>query len=378
MPDQHCDFLIIGAGMAGASAGYFLGAHGKVIVLERESAPGYHTTGRSAAFYAPSYGNDQVRPLTLASRPFFDAPPEGFTQVPLLHDRGALYVGRTDQQASLSRFFEALYAFTPNVTMLSAEDTLARCSALREDYIAGGIYEPDCFDMDVNALHQGFLRGIHRAGGRIHVNATISAINQVRDRVGSAWHITTPEGVISAPVLINAGGAWVDEIALMAGVTPLGFQPLRRTIVMLPAGPRFDASWPLVIDVDDDFYFKPESGQMLTSPGDETLSLPGDVQPEELDIAVTIDRIQAAEIPARRVESSWAGLRTFAPDRTPVVGFDPDAPGFFWFAGQGGYGIQTAPMMGQLAERLIISGAMPEALDEFDVSAATYAPDRFR
>ena len=372
---MQADFLIIGGGIAGASAGYFLSRHGKVLLLERESTPGYHTTGRSAAFYAPSYGNEWVRPLTLASRPFFDSPPDGFTETPLLHDRGALYVARADQQASLDTFFDALHAMTPNVVRQSAAEIMARCPVLRDGYAAAGIFEPDCFDIDVNALHQGFLRGLHHNGGRVLVQAEAMTIA----RHGAHWQVSTPDGTFAAPVLVNAAGAWADDVAVRAGVAPLGVQPLRRTVVMLEAPPVFDPTWPLVLDVDDDFYFKPESGQMLTSPGDETPVPPSDVQPEEMDVAITIDRIEkATTIPVARVESRWAGLRTFARDRTPVAGFDPDAPGFFWFAGQGGYGIQTAPMMGRLAESLIIDRVMPEEISAYDVSEQTYSPGRFR
>lgn len=372
---MQADFLIIGAGIAGASAGYFLSRHGKVLVLERETTPGYHTTGRSAAFYAPSYGNDNVRPLTLASRGFFDAPPKGFTDTPLLHDRGALYVARADQQAALDTFFDALHAFTPNVERLDAGAVTARCPVLRDGYAAAGIFEPDCFDIDVNALHQGFLRGLHHNGGRVLVSAEALRITPH----GGGWQVATPDGAVTAPVLVNAAGAWADEVAVRAAVAPLGMRPLRRTVVMLPAPDGYDPAWPLVLDVDDDFYFKPESGQMLTSPGDETPALPGDVQPEEMDIAITMDRIATAtDIPVNRIESRWAGLRTFAPDRTPVAGFDPDAPGFFWFVGQGGYGIQTAPMMGRLAESLIVEGVMPGELSQYNVVKQTYAPGRFR
>ncbi len=372
---QACDFLIIGAGMAGASAGYFLREHGSVVVLERESQPGYHTTGRSAAFYARSYGNEAVRPLILASGDFEHHPPDGFATAPILHKRGALYVAREDQQESLKAFHQRLVALTPDVELVSRDAVMEQCSVLRPDYVAGGLVDNGCYDIDVDVLHQGYLRGIRDAGGTIQIDTDVTAVS----RSGANWHVETSAGSYTAEVIINAAGAWADPVAQMAGLDPLGLQPLRRTVIILPQPPVFDTDWPLVLDVDDEFYFKPEAGKILASPGDETPVPASDAQPEELDIAITVDRIQTATtIPAPRIDSSWAGLRTFAPDRTPVVGFDPSAPGFFWFAGQGGYGIKTSPAMGRMAEDLILHGRMPGEMDAYPVSAATYAPDRFR
>lgn len=372
---QKSDFLIIGAGIAGASAGYSLAPHGRVILLEGEDAPGYHTTGRSAAFYAPSYGGKNVRPLTLASNDFFKSPPEGFASVPLLRDRGALYVARPEQLPALDKFYADLEALTPGVERLTSEQAVAHCSALRPDSVAGAVFERECYDIDVNAVHHGFLRGIRRSGGTVLTNAMVGGIR----REDGLWIASIPSGEFAAPVLVNAAGAWGDDIAEIAGLLPLGLQPMRRTVIIVPPPENMKETWPLVIDVDDDFYFKPESGRLLASPGDETPMPACDVQPDELDIAITIDRIQkAAEIPAPRIENSWAGLRTFSRDRTPVAGFDPDAEGFFWFVGQGGYGIQTAPAMGRMAESLIIDGQMPDIMAAYDVSETTYAPARFR
>ncbi|MGE0668493.1 MAG: NAD(P)/FAD-dependent oxidoreductase [Sphingomonadales bacterium] len=374
MAARDCDFLIIGAGIAGASAGYFLGRHGSVVLLERESAPGYHTTGRSAAFYAPSYGGPNIRPLTIASGPFLRRPPEGFTETPLLTDRGALYIARKEQIPALDAFEAALRPFEPDIVRLDGAAAREMCGVLREDYVASALYEPECADLDVNAAHQGFLRGLRQRGGTVATDAT--ALSIVRE--GGKWVVDTPSGTWRAPVLVNAAGAWADDVARLAGLKAIGMRPLRRTIVILPPPPGYSPRWPVVLDVDDQFYFKPESGRVLASPADETPSDPVDAQPEEIDVAIAVDRIQqAADIPVRHIDNKWAGLRTFSPDRTPVVGFDNQGEGFFWFVGQGGYGIQTAPMMGRLAESLIVRRAMPEELDGFGVTAATYDPDRF-
>lgn len=372
---QKSDFLIIGAGIAGASAGYYLAPHGRVVLLEGEDAPGYHTTGRSAAFYAPSYGGKYVRPLTLASKDFLTSPPDGFSSRPLLRDRGALYVARTEQLAALDAFQNDLEAVSPGARRLSGAQAAALCPVLREDYVAAALFERDCYDIDVNAVHQGFLRGIRRGGGTVLSNAMVGSIR----REDGLWIASIPGGDFAAPILVNAAGAWGDSVAQAAGILPIGLQPMRRTIIVVPPPESMQETWPLVIDVDDDFYFKPESGRLLASPGDETPMPACDVQPDELDIAITVDRIQkAADIAVAQVENSWAGLRTFTRDRTPVAGFDPDEDGFFWFVGQGGYGIQTAPAMGRMAELLVTQGRMPDELDPYDVSAATYSPARFR
>lgn len=372
---QKTDFLIVGAGIAGASVGYFLSAHGRVLLLEAEDAPGYHTTGRSAAFYAPSYGGRHLRPLTLASRAFFDAPPSGFGDAPLLRPRGALYVGREDQLPAIESLYQELSAVMPDTQRWSPEEAYGACPGLREGYVAGAVFEPQCHDIDVSGLHHGFLRGIHANGGAVLTNADVTSLHHE----AGLWHAGTIQGAFSAPIVVNAAGAWGDVVAGFSDVAPIGLQPMRRTIVILPPPQDMSDSWPLVLDVDDEFYFKPESGRLLTSPGDESPIAPCDVQPEEIDIAITIDRIQKAiHIDAPRIENSWAGLRTFSRDRRPVVGFDPDHEGFFWFVGQGGYGIQTAPAMGRLAEALVTKSPLPGELGEFGVDAATYAPARFR
>lgn len=372
---QKADFLIVGAGIAGASAGYFLSAHGRVLVLEAEGAPGYHSTGRSAAFYAPSYGGKNLRPLTLASRAFLDDPPGGFGDEPLLRERGALYIGREDQLPAIEKFYQELRLSISDAQRWSAEEARAACPGLRDGYVAGAVFEPQCLDIDVNALHSGYLRGIRANGGAVLTSTDVTSLR----RDGDLWQAGTIQGDFAAPILVNAAGAWGDVLAGLADIRAIGLQPMRRTIVIMPPPQDMSDDWPLVLDVDDEFYFKPESGRLLASPGDESPVEPCDVQPEEIDIAITIDRIQkAVHMDAPKIENSWAGLRTFSRDRTPVVGFDPDHEGFFWLVGQGGYGIKTSPALGRLGEALITNGEMPEAFDEFGVDAATYSPARFR
>jgi D-arginine dehydrogenase len=368
------DFLVLGGGIAGAAAGYFLAEHGRVIVLEREDVPGYHSTGRSAALYTETYGNAAIRALTVASGRFYRAPPNGFAEVPLLRPRGLLIVAPAQDQA---RFAEAVAAgrrFAPNLRVLDHGEALALCPVLRPNWLACAFLEPDAMDMDVHAIHQGFLNGVRAKGGRI---ITSAGVHQIARRDGR-WQVGTAAGTFRAPVLVNAAGAWADEIALLAGVPPIGLVPKRRTALII-AAPEASPDWPLVGDVAETFYFKPESGKLLVSPADETPLPPQDVQPDEIDIAIAAERLAAAtHLTFRRVERKWAGLRSFVPDKTLVIGPDSAAPGFLWMAGQGGYGIQTAPAAGQALATLATAGHLPRELAALGLRAADLLPDRLR
>jgi len=368
------DFIVVGGGIAGVSAGYFLAQHGRLLLLERESALAYHTTGRSAAIYTQAYGNAVVRVLTVAGHDFFTTPPEGFSDHALLGPRGALFIGRDDQLDALDRTEEEGRQFVDSVRRVDVNEARAILPVLRPDYVAGAVLEPDAMDIDVHALHQGFVRGIRARGGAIRTEAEVQAL----DRAGADWSVETPGGTWTAPVVVNAAGAWCDELAALASLDPIGLVPKRRTAVVFdaPSGVDVDA-WPLTIDVDEDFYFKPEAGKVMASPADETPMPPCDVQPEELDIAIAIDRIQTATtMTIDRVSHHWAGLRSFVGDKTPVAGFDPAAPGFFWLAGQGGYGIQTAPALGRLTADLVRGADVPAEIGDFGVTAADLAPAR--
>ncbi len=368
------DYIIVGGGIAGVSAGYFLARHGRVLLLERESSLAYHTTGRSAAIYTQAYGNAVVRALTVSGHEFFTAPPEGFSDHALLGPRGALFIGRDDQLQALERAEAEGRQFVDSVRGVDVDEACAILPVLRPDYVAGAVLEPDAMDIDVHALHQGFVRGIHAWDGTIKTEAEVLALN----RAGGGWSVETPGGTWTAPVVVNAAGAWCDELAALADLDPIGLVPKRRTAVVFDAPPGTDLdAWPLTIDVDEDFYFKPEAGKVMGSPADETPMPPCDVQPEELDIAIAIDRIQTATtMQVDRVSHHWAGLRSFVADKTPVAGFDPAAPGFYWLAGQGGYGIQTAPALGRLTADLVRGKDVPVELGDLGVTAADLSPAR--
>jgi D-arginine dehydrogenase len=371
------DFLIIGGGMAGAVAGYFLAEHGGVVLLEREETLAYHSTGRSAALYTETYGNAAIRALTVRSGDFFRDPPAGFTATPLLTPRGVLYVARAQEKA---RFEEALaigQRFAPSVRALARDEALALCPVLRDDWLAHALLEPDAMDLDVNAIHQGFLKGLRAKGGRVVTGAAAQAIAR-RD---GAWQVETPQGRFAAPNLVNAAGAWADEVAALAGIAPVGLVPKRRTVIIIETEPAAQeaAHWPMVGDVGESFYFRPESGRLLVSPADETPVAPCDVQPEEMDMALAASRFEAAtRLKVRRIARKWAGLRTFAPDKTLVIGPDATAPGFFWMAGQGGYGIQTAPAAGRALATLATSGTLEPELAARGLKAEQLLPTRLR
>jgi D-arginine dehydrogenase len=364
------DFIIIGSGMAGAGAAYELADGARVLLLEREAAHGHHTTGRSAALFMESYGNAVIRGLTRASRAFFEAPPPGFADYPLLTSRGCLHLARPDQ-------IEALAGVPGVVEPLDKAAVLAMVPALRADYVGAGLYEADAMDADVAGLHQGFLRGAKARGAEIRLNAEVTAIAR-RD---AGFVVTLGSGEsFEATTVVNAAGAWADVVAVMAGVAPIGLQPMRRTAVIVDAPEGLDIrAWPAVIDVDEQFYFKPDAGRILASPADETPAEPHDAWADEMDVAICIERVQeAADIPVRRVTRSWAGLRSFVADRSPVIGYDSSTPGFFWLAGQGGYGVQTAPAAARTAAALARGGDLPADVVGEGVSAEALSPARLR
>ncbi|HXQ14646.1 MAG TPA: FAD-binding oxidoreductase [Caulobacteraceae bacterium] len=361
------DFLVIGAGAAGASAGYELAALGAVVVLEQEERPGVHATGRSAALFSETYGNAAVRALTRASRSFLTDAPDGFSETALLRPRGALFIAGEAELEALEALAAAERA-TGAFVGLSGEEVRARVPILRSEASTAGLYEAGAMDIDVDALHQGYLRGLRRRGGRVVVNAGVARLRRER----GVWVAETGAGDFAAPIVINAAGAWADKVAGLARLGAIGLSPKRRTVAVVDGPDAAFADWPLVIEAGERFYFKPEAGRLLISPADETASEPCDAQPEDLDVAIAADRIETATtLTIRRISHRWAGLRTFAPDRTPVCGFDPRTEGFFWLAGQGGYGIQTSPALAQLTAHLIARSS-----GDPDPISAELSPDR--
>lgn len=358
------DFAVVGAGIAGASIAAELAAHASVLLLEAEDRPGYHATGRSAAFWEECYGGPEIVPLTLASGPYLRQ--HGF-----LSRRGALYIGRPGERALIDAFETRFGGTGATFERLGRERVTGFIPGLRPDW-SDAIWEPGCADIDVAGLHQHYLARARQGGVEVKTRARVVALHRGHDR----WNIACEDDrAFIATTLVNAAGAWADSLAALAGLSPLGIQPLRRTVVQLRTDPAPPADLPLVLDIAGRFYFKPEAGRLWLSPHDETPSDPCDAAPEELAVAEAIDRFQqVTNWRVEAVERRWAGLRSFAPDRLPVYGRDPRESAFAWFAGQGGFGIQTAPAAARLTAQLLLDlsrDPMTQGLD-----AALYAPDR--
>lgn len=354
------DIIVVGAGMAGASLAAEAAGESSVLLLEAEDQPGYHSTGRSAAFWAETYGGRFIQPLTTASGPFLER--HGF-----LSPRGALHIADEHGHPALAAM-EAEFGTLVAFERLDRDGLSAVIPGLRPGW-AAGLLEPSCADIDVAGLHTFYLAQARRKGARLVTGAEVRAL---RHEAGG-WSVDTAAGAFRGRVIADAGGAWADRVAAMAGAEPVGIQPYRRTLSQLRVDPPAPAGLPLVVDALERFYFKPEAGGRLwLSPHDESPCDPCDCAAEEIDVAEAIDRFErVVDWRVERVERSWAGLRSFAPDRRPVYGFDPLVPGFFWCAGQGGFGIQTAPAAAKLAAALLL-----ERAPEFD--PAPYAPERFR
>ncbi len=344
----HFDVLIIGAGMVGAATAAALSTTHKVGLVEAEEQAGYHTTGRSAAIWILNYGPPEVRVLTGLSRDFFLNPPPDIATTSLAIPRPIIYLAPEEQTS----FLDALIAQDLGIREISIAEVKAQIPAYIDGYAIRAGLEESSFDMDVAALHQGYLRCVRQNGGQLMLRSRAGKIT----RKDGNWHVETSGGtIVTAPVVVNAAGAWGDEVAGIAGLPPIGLVPCRRTAAVIDPAPYDVAQWPLVQAADHSWYIRPEArSKLMVTPCDETPMHPHDVQPDELDVAIGIDRMQQAlNIDVRRVEHSWAGLRTFSADRNLAFGFDTEAPGFFWCVGQGGYGIQTAPAAGQLTANMI-------------------------
>ncbi len=372
---QEFDFAIVGAGIAGVSAAYHLAPHARTIVLERESIPAYHTTGRSAALHSETYGSAEIRAITVATGRFYRDLPHGFADHPVLTPRGALIVARAEQEDAAKAAAADYARLVPSVRWLDPEEIRRRHPLLRPETVAGGAVFEEAEDMDVAAIHAGFLRGARASGAELRLNAEVAAL----DRKDGRWIIRLGDGEsIAAANIVNASGAWADVVAGLAGARPVGLVPKRRTAFTFAAPADLDlARLPMVIDLGESWYIKPEVGQFLGSPADETPSPPCDAQPEEMDIALAVDRIETATtLQIARIKNKWAGLRSFVADKNLVVGYDA-VPGFFWLAGQGGYGIQTAAAAGRLAAGLALGKGLASDVSELGVGEAALSPARF-
>lgn len=391
MADLTADFVVIGGGMAGVSiAANLLGAGGaardgdaagSVLLLEAETVLAHHTTGRSAAKFLETYGAAQIRALTRASRPLYDAGSADEETPDLLTPGPEMIVA----DAGTADALQARLAEVPSLRRLTVDEARGICPALSESYLAGAAIEDAAADIDVLGLHQHYLRGARRRGLEVRSGARVVSA----ERAGDAWRIriasdgggagngTAGDTVIEAGVVIDAAGAWADRIAAAFGAAPVGLAPLRRTIAIVRAE-GVERGWPIVADMAETFYFRPEGDALLVSPTDETPSEPVDAKPEDVDVALAIERVNAATtLSIRSVRTAWAGLRTFAPDRLPVVGYDPTVPGFFWLAGQGGYGIQMAPALAMAAAALVRGEPVPAELLAEGVDPAALGPGRF-
>lgn len=363
------DIVVVGGGIAGVSLGAELARHGSVLVLEREASAGYHATGRSVAFWEESYGGRAVQPLTTASGPLLRHPDPDFADRPFLSPRGALHIGQAGDEVARDR----LLADFAGLVELQLVDPASLMRGLRPEWTLG-VLETGVCDIDVAALHQAWMRLLRRRGGELRLS---TGLERARGNSGG-WQVDTGKEGIACGILVNAAGAWADDVAARSGVAPIGITPLRRTVAQLRVPKMPSANLPLVMDLAGRFYFKPEGeGRVWLTPHDEEPSPPCDAAPEELAVAEAIARFETVvDWPVVAVERRWAGLRSFAPDRAPVYGFDADVPGFFWFAGQGGFGIQTAPAAALLGASLLAGEVAAHPVAGIDV--ARYAPSRFQ
>ncbi len=361
---------VVGGGIAGVSIAYELAAHARVVLFETEPQLAHHTTGRSAAMYLQSYGNPVVRALTVASEADFSSLEKVLETPPLLRPQAQLWIADEAARSHL----EALLGTGGPLRSLTAAEAGSLCPALRAELLVGAALDVSAREIDVMALHQGYVRGVVARGGEIRRASPVTAL----ERGSQGWQVGFPGGRLDVDVVVDAAGAWADQVATLAGATPVGIRPLRRTLFTSPM--RWPApvdGWPFVADLGERFYFRAEHDQVLVSPADETPDVPRDARPEEVDIARTLEVMNHfTRLELRSVRSAWAGLRSFAADRSPVVGPRRDEPGFLWFAGQGGYGIQMAPALARVGAELLLDGRLPQDLEGV-IEAESLGPDRF-
>lgn len=376
MSDNGLDVLVIGGGIAGTAVAAHLAGKLRVAVLEMEGHAGYHSTGRSAALFAQTYGNSVIRALTAASRDLFFNPPSEFSEERLITPRKVMVFGRAEGREAFEAFIASELP-AANLQLIDAEAAVELCPVLKSEGLLGAVVDSGSADIEVHALHQSYIRQLKRGGGQLILNAKVESI--AYDPSSASWAVATRQGAFTAPILVNAAGAWADQIASMARAAPVGLEPRRRTAALIDAPEGIDShDWPMILDAAESFYMKPDAGLLLISPADETLSEPDDAQPDELDVAIAADRAETfTTIKVHRIKSKWAGLRSFVKDRSPVVGFDSARPGFFWLAALGGYGIQTAPALSELAAKLISGLPTGDDFAALKINPGDISPSRF-
>jgi len=367
------EFVVIGAGMAGSSVAANLAAHASVRLLEMEDQPGYHSTGRSAAIFSEAYGNELVRAITRAGRAFFYFPPSDFTSIALVRPRQVLIIAHRGQELALQDFLTSTGG-AGGMVRSSVADAVSLCPVLRPSELVGAALTRDAADIEVHELHRGYLRRLKACRGSLSTGTRVTGI----DRSESGWTISTTQGKVFARTIVNAAGAWAGEIARLAGAQNIGLRPLKRTACLIrPHSDLAIGAWPMVLNVEEEFYLKPDAGMLLLSPADETRSDPCDAQAEDLDVATAVDHLErATTLRVDRIAHRWAGLRSFVEDQSPVLGYDELQPGFFWLAALGGYGIQTAPALGQIAASLALRRQIEGHLRDFDIDPTLMSPAR--
>ncbi|GGD68555.1 glycerol-3-phosphate dehydrogenase [Rhizobium anhuiense] len=375
---EHFDIAIIGGGIVGAALAHTIGNRRSVVLLEREEAWGYHSTGRSAAEFSLRFQSEGAGRLIRASAGFLQTPPDGFCDLPLIRPRGNLCIAQAEKAGHLHHIFEAernkSAPMARPLQLLTVADALALVPFLDPDWVAAALYDPDCWDIEVDSLLQSYLKSARHAGADLRRNAEVTGARME----GSAWRLETNGADLLATTVVNAAGGWADPVALHFGATPLGLVPYRRTAITVPVEGYDVSAMPEINEIDEDFYFKPDAGRLLVSPADETPVTPHDAWPEELDIAQAAQYLSdCTKLEIHRISHSWAGLRTFAPDRLPVIGASKRAPGFFWLAGLGGFGIQSSPAVAALASSLLLETPIPAALRQEGITAETFSPIRF-
>lgn len=368
-------FAVIGAGIAGALVAAELTCHASVLILEMERQPGYHTTGRSAAVFAPGYGPKPIRTLTRASTSFFENPPDGLSDIQLVKPLDVIMIAREDQVQALDGFLSEV-STERGISRIGADEIGRRHLLLKPGYAESGALDTSGSDIDVNILHHGFLAFCKHAGGKLVTGARAEKLSWV----DGVWEIRTTAGSFKAATIVNTAGAWADELGKMAGAETIGLVAKRRTAMMIDAPLEIDTdSLPLIVDIGEKFYMKPDVGRLLISPANEDPMEPCDVQLEEMDIAICADRIEKAfNIEVRSISNKWAGLRSFVADRCPVVGYSDVVKNFFWLAGQGGYGIQTSPALSRYAAALALGNNIPADISNEGLSTQSLAPNRLR